>query len=168
MNKIISGIIFASCSIIVAPMAFACEPMHKGKPCNTSSNMHKGEPCDTSSKKMGMDSNQDGVISKQEFDSFHNSYFKKLDINNDGQLSSEEMQASHSKMHGRGDMHISDRFEKSDTNHDGALSREEAKDMTMLSQYFDKIDANKDGKVTQKELNTMMGKGSHKGMHGDM
>jgi len=164
MNKIISGIIFASCSIIAAPMAFAYEPMHKGAPCDTS--MHKSAPCDTSMQKMRMDSNQDGMVSKQEFDDFHNSYFKKIDVNNDGQLSPEEMQASHCKLHGREDMHISNRFEKSDTNHDGALSRKEAKDMPMLSQYFDKIDANKDGKVTQKELNVMMG--NHQGMHGKM
>ena len=142
MNKLISSILVASCTVIAAPMALACDPMHKDQPCD------KGFEA--------MDSNHDGAISKKEFDAFHSKHFKELDTNHDGKLSAEEMQAVHHPMHGRGEAFIGKRFEAADANHDGALTKEEAKDMPMLLQHFDEIDTNKDGKVTPEELKAMM------------
>lgn len=144
MNKFISSFVAASCTVIAASSAWACEPMHKGLPCGKFFEQ--------------MDSNHDGAISKKEFDAFHNKHFKELDANHDGKVTQEEMQAAHPQMHehGRGDALINRRFEAADTNHDGALTKEEAKDMPMLSQHFDEIDTNKDGKVTQEELKAMM------------
>lgn len=149
MNKLISGII-ASCGIIAAPLAHACEPMHRGPGAAT----YFEE----------MDTNKDGAISKKEFDAFHDKHFKEVDANHDGKITREEMQAAHPGMHAhggkhgdmRGDAFIGRRFEAADTNHDGALTKEEAKDMPMLSQHFDEIDTNKDGKVTPDEVKAMM------------
>jgi Ca2+-binding EF-hand superfamily protein len=148
MKKAISSLIVASCTVIAASAAWACEPMHEGQPC--------GKYFEE------MDANHDGAISKKEFDAFHGKHFKELDTNHDGKLTQDEMEAAHPQMHGHehghmgGDHLISKRFEAADTNHDGALTREEAKDMPMLSQHFDEIDANKDGKVTPEELKAIM------------
>ncbi|KAF0205462.1 MAG: signal transduction protein with EFhand [Gallionellaceae bacterium] len=143
MNKIISSIVIASCTVLAAPSAWACPPMHQGQPC--------GKHIDE------MDANKDGSISKKEFDAFHNKHFKELDANHDGKISQEEMLAAYpGKMHERGDALISKRFDTADANHDGALTKEEAKDMPMLSKNFDEIDTNKDGKVTPEELKAMM------------
>lgn len=152
MNKIVSGIVIASCTLIAAPLALACEPMHDGK---------FGDKVFTE-----MDTNKDGAVSKKEFEAFHNKYFKELDANHDGKVTQEEMQALHSQMHPHGDMLIGKRFEAADTDHDGSLTREEAKDMPMLSKYFDEIDTNKDGKVTQDELKAMMENNHAEGMPG--
>jgi Ca2+-binding EF-hand superfamily protein len=148
MNKAISSLIVASCTVIAASAAWACEPMHKGQPCGKFFEV--------------MDTNHDGAISKKEFDAFHGKHFKELDANHDGKITQEEMEEAHPHMHDhghghmQGDMLINRRFEAADVNHDGALSRDEAKSMPMLSEHFDEIDTNKDGKVTQEELKAMM------------
>lgn len=145
MKKAVS-IIVASCTVIAASAAWACEPMREGQPC--------GKYFE------GMDTNHDGAISKKEFDAFHSKHFKELDANHDGKITQDEMEAAHPHMHEHARMHgdhlIGKRFEAADTNHDGALTREEAKDMPMLSEHFDEIDTNKDGKVTPEELKAMM------------
>lgn len=155
MNKAISSLIVASCTLIAAPLALACDPMHQNQPC--------GKHFE------GMDSNHDGAISKKEFDAFHSKHFKELDANHDGKLTQDEMEATPPQMHGRmhGDNLIGKRFEAADTNHDGALTREEAKDMPMLSLHFDEIDSNKDGKVTPEELKAMMEEHRNEGRPGN-
>lgn len=161
MNKIIAGLIFASSAVVLAPVVWACEPMY-------------GDHLSTKVFEE-MDANKDGVISKKEFDAYHNKHFKELDANHDGKITIEEFEAGHSAMHedhcdephhGFGQHHgydeqqsdsfISKRFEAADTNHDGALSREEAKSMPMILDHFDEIDTNKDGKVTEEEIKAMM------------
>jgi Ca2+-binding EF-hand superfamily protein len=155
MNKIIGSIVIASCSVFAASMASACEPRHGGA---------FGEKIFAE-----MDANKDGVLTKKEFDVFHNKHFNEMDRNHDGKITPEEMEAAHPKMHKdhcdekhrgdeeqRGDAFISKRFEAADTNHDGALNQEESKSMPMILQHFDEIDTNKDGKVTEDELKAMM------------
>jgi len=144
MNKTISSLIVASCTLVATPLALACDPMHQGQPCDKAF--------------AGMDANKDGTISKKEFEAFHNKHFKELDSNKDGKLTEDELQSAHPQMHehGHGDALISKRFETSDLDHDGGLTREEAKNMPMLSQHFDEYDADKNGKVTQEELKAMM------------
>ena len=157
--KTLLSITIASCALVAAPAAWACEPMYEGQ---------SGEGYFEA-----MDANKDGAISKKEFDAFHNKHFKEMDSNKDGKISLEEMQAEHSKMHEHkgkhmhgehGDMLIGNRFDAADTDHDGSLTREEAKDMPMLSKYFDEIDSNKDGKVTHEEVKAMMEKNRSAGM----
>jgi Ca2+-binding EF-hand superfamily protein len=151
MNKFI--VIVASCSILAAPLALACEPK-----CDTKSGGRYFEE---------MDSNKDGTISKKEFDAFHSKHFKELDANKDGKVTQEEMQAAHPQMHERGDMLINKRFDAADTDHDGALSREEAKVTPMILQHFDEFDSNKDGKVTQEEIKAMMERNRSEGNPGN-
>jgi Ca2+-binding EF-hand superfamily protein len=165
MNKIISGFIVASGIILTVPIASACEPGHAGR---------------FETKIFAeMDANKDGVISKKEFDAFHNNHFKELDANHDGKITIEEFEAAHSAMqpdhcdeqhHGHdkehGNAFISKRFEAADTNHDGAISREEAKSMPMILEHFDQIDANKDGKITEDEIKAMMKEHDAEPQHG--
>jgi len=148
MNKVIGSLVVASCTVLAASSAWACDPMHQGQPC--------GKYFEE------MDANHDGKISKKEFDTFHNKHFKEMDTNHDGKITQDEMEAAHPQMHEhehghkQGDMLINRRFEAADVNHDGALSKDEAKSMPMVSEHFDEIDKNKDGKVTQEELKAMM------------
>jgi Ca2+-binding EF-hand superfamily protein len=161
MNRIISGLIIASGTVFIAPLASACEPMY-------------GDHSSTVIFE-AMDSNKDGLISKKEFDAYQKMHFKEMDANHDGKITIEEFEAAHYKMHAdhcdephhgfgqqtdydaeHGDSFISKRFDAADTNHDGALSREEAKNMPMVQEHFDAIDTNKDGKVTLDEIKAMM------------
>lgn len=156
MKKMISVAALASAAALMAPSSWACPPMHNSKWVEK----HFAE----------MDANHDGVITKKEFDSFHNQHFKTLDTNHDGKLTPAEMAAGHAEhpdhadhaeySANHGDMLIHKRFEAADTNHDGALSREEAKATPMISQHFDEIDSNHDGLVTLAEVQAMM-KGEH-------
>jgi Ca2+-binding EF-hand superfamily protein len=157
MNKIIGGVLIASGAIFTLSTASACEPRHAG----------------LFSEKIfaDMDTNKDGVVSKKEFDAYHNKHFKALDTNHDGKITIEEFLAAHPPLskdhcdephqaighpHGFEEQHsdsfINKHFDAADTNHDGALSREEAKSAPMILEHFDEIDVNKDGKVTEEEL----------------
>jgi Ca2+-binding EF-hand superfamily protein len=161
MNKIISGLIIASSAMFGISMASACEPMHGG--------------LQSTKTFVEIDTNKDGLITKKEFDAFHNKHFKEMDANHDGKVTIEEFDSGHSSLrkdhcdethpgfkqhHGyeaeHGKSFVSKRFEAADTNHDGALSREEAKTMPMVLEHFDQLDTNKDGKVTEEEIKAMM------------
>src|SRR5687768_15049126 len=43
----------------------------------------------------GMDANNDGMVSKAEADTFHESHFKKMDANSDGSVTKEEAEIFH-------------------------------------------------------------------------
>jgi len=102
-----------------------------------------------------MDTNNDGSISKAEFDAAHSKYFQELDTDKDNKLSMQEMKAGHQttgkKGEGRG-------FDAADTDSNGELTREEVKDMPRLQKNFDKMDTNKDGKLTRAEMDAAMQK----------
>ena len=100
-----------------------------------------------------MDTNNNGAITRAEFNAFQARHFKEMDTNGDGKITHAEMEAGHKKAMGNGSgmTHLDERFKAADTNHDGGLGREEAKAMPMLSMYFDEVDTNKDGKVTREE-----------------
>jgi Ca2+-binding EF-hand superfamily protein len=161
MNKIIRGLIIASSAVFSISMASACESMHED---HQSTIIFEA-----------MDLNKDGLISKKEFDAYHNKHFKGMDANHDGKITIEEFEAGFSAIHKdhcdvphrsfgqhhgynaeHGKSFFSKRFEAADTNHDGALSREEAKSMPMVLEHFDQLDTNKDGKVTEDEIRALM------------
>lgn len=110
-----------------------------------------------------MDTNGDGVVSKDEFDAFNAKRFREMDSNNDGNLTLEEMQGGSKQ----GTGHLDERFNAADTNHDGFLDRDEAKALPMLLMYFDEVDANKDGKITRQEYFDAMPR-LHRGKQKDM
>jgi len=107
-----------------------------------------------------MDTNNDGMISKTEFDAAHDKHFNDMDTNGDNQLSSDEMRAGNKQNLSK---IKSKHFNSADTDHDGVLSKEEAKKLPRIFEQFDKIDANKDSKLTPEELGDLMTrKSSHK------
>jgi Ca2+-binding EF-hand superfamily protein len=161
MNRIIRGLIIASSTVFSISMASACESMHED---------HQSTVIFEA-----MDLNKDGLITKKEFDAYHNKHFKKMDANHDGKITIEEFEEAHSALHKdhcdephhrygqqhgydteQGKSFISKRFEAADTNHDGGISREEAKSMPMILEHFDQLDTNKDGKVTEDEIKALM------------
>lgn len=63
-------------------------------------NKHDGKmgmPMAAQMKEM-MDTNKDGVISKEEFMRAHEAMFDRMDTNHDGRLDAEEQKAAHEKM----------------------------------------------------------------------
>jgi len=102
-----------------------------------------------------VDTDNDGAISKSEFDAYyaqHNTkHFLEIDANKDGKLTPEEMHGDQQKPATSGTTHLDQRFNAADADHDGGLNREEAQNMPMLLQYYKEVDANKDGKVTRQE-----------------
>ncbi len=166
MNKTIYRMFAASCVVLAAsvPLAMADDGM-----------MHRGDYADRMFDLM--DTNHDGVVTKKEFDAFHDKWFKEMDANHDGKVTREEMEAARQKMAGqmRDQMRaqFKKRFDEADANHDGALSKEEAQKMPYVAQHFEELDANHDGKVTYEEIESAMkrmhgqGGGMCDGMHGD-
>ncbi len=143
--KVFSKLILTGCLLCAAPLVQACDVKHQA------------EYGDQFFKEM--DKNGDGVVSKKEFDAFHNEHFKEMDTNKDGKITREEMNAVHKKMMDKCDVSFDTRFDDSDINHDGALSKDEAGiGMPMLFKHFDEIDANKDGKITKEEIAASMKK----------
>ena len=141
--KALSKLILAGCLLCAAPLVQACD----AKNCGGCGGGYFNK----------MDKNNDGAISKKEFDAFHSEHFKDMDSNKDGKISQDEMGASHGRMAGKGPMMFDQRFDETDINHDGALSRDEAEiGMPMIFAHFDEYDANKDGKVSKDEVVSSM------------
>lgn len=102
-----------------------------------------------------MDADNDGTISKAEFDEAHSKHFYEMDTDKDNKLSSAEMVAGHQKAAGK----IREKsFNAADADKNGVLTREEVKDIPRLSKGFDKMDTNKDGKLSREEMQAAMQK----------
>jgi hypothetical protein len=102
--------------------------------------------------------------------------FDRLDTNHDGVISRQEFMAAHSQMRERhASMMMHDRnapghmhgmgmgahlFEMADANHDGRVSLQEAEAAALA--HFDRADLNHDGKLTPEERRQ-----AHQLMHGD-
>lgn len=103
---------------------------------------------------MQSDANNDGVLTRQEFDAGRDAMFARQDANNDGQLTREEMRAGREGRErggrwggrGRGGMH---NFERADANNDGNITREEF--LAGPTEHFNRIDANHDGVISASE-----------------
>ena len=149
MNKSIKYLSAFSALLLGATLAYAegekCDtPMH-----NQSFNAKEGITFSS------VDTNNDGAITKSEFDAYyakHNEkHFQEIDANKDGQLTPEEMNGGQATQPVTGTTHLDRRFAAADANHDGGLDHGEAKDMPMLLQYYKEVDTNNDGKVTRQE-----------------
>lgn len=93
------------------------------------------------------DANNDGVLTRQEFDAARTAHFTQLDRDNNGQLSREEMRAMRGahggrRGHGAG-------LDRADANNDGAITREEF--LAGPTERFNRLDANNDGVISQAE-----------------
>ena len=102
------------------------------------------------------DANNDGVITRAEFDASRTTHFARLDANNDGQLTREEMRADRGERghHRGGRGHRGGPgghggFEGADANNDGNITRDEflARPIAM----FDRLDANHNGVIEASE-----------------
>lgn len=77
---------------------------------------------------MRADANNDGVVTRQEWDAFRAAEFARLDANRDGELSRDEMRAGrHWGGRGGGGPDGGRRFDfaRIDANHDGVISQQE-------------------------------------------
>ena len=97
------------------------------------------------------DANNDGVLTRQEFDAGRDARFSQLDANNDGQLTREEMRAMRGdrggmRGHHRGGMHG---MRGADADNDGNITREEF--LAGPIEHFDRLDANNDGVISADE-----------------
>ncbi|MBI3438096.1 MAG: hypothetical protein HY054_05495 [Proteobacteria bacterium] len=107
------------------------------------------------------DANNDGVVTRQEWDTFRAAEFVRLDANHDGQLSRDEMRAGrHWGVHRRGDpnggppseSHDRGRhfdLSRLDANHDGNISRLEF--LAGPNERFDRLDTNHDSVISASE-----------------
>lgn len=91
------------------------------------------------------DANNDGVLTRQEFDAGRVAHFTRLDANTDGQLSREEMRAMRGDRHHRGRRGGMHGLRGADANNDGNITRDEF--LSRPLQRFDRLDANDDGVI---------------------
>ena len=106
-----------------------------------------------------MDSNTDGMVTREEFSTFGDNKFKEMDVNGNGQITLEEMKAGHRKMmsggrqmdndSSQGDM-AQKMFKAMDTNSDGMVTREEFR--TFGDKKFKEMDVNGNGQITLEEM----------------
>jgi Ca2+-binding EF-hand superfamily protein len=95
------------------------------------------------------DANNDGTLTRQEFDAGRDATFARLDANNDGALSREEMRAMREGHRGHrrgGGMHG---LTRADANNDGNITRDEF--LARPLEHFDRLDANDDGVISAAE-----------------
>lgn len=99
------------------------------------------------------DSNNDGVLTRAEFDAGRQALFARLDADNNGQLTREEMQAERAEHRGRRGGHRGrppgGGLEGADANNDGNITRDEF--LARPIQMFDRLDANHDGVISAAE-----------------
>ena len=97
------------------------------------------------------DANNDGVLTRQEFDAGRNAMFARQDANNDGQLARDEMHRGGHGGHHRGGrdggMHS---LASADANNDGNITRDEF--LARPLEHFNRMDANHDGVIDAAEL----------------
>jgi hypothetical protein len=86
MNKTFNHVAIASCFILGITLAYADSDSSRG-------NMHDQMFQD-------MDTNSDGMVTRDESKAFGAKKFNEIDANGDGQITSEEMNAAHKKMMG--------------------------------------------------------------------
>ncbi len=95
-----------------------------------------------------MDENNDGRVTRAEFDAGHAGMFIRLDANRDGAITAEEMDSGRpdrGERHGRHGEH-----RNPDANNDGVVTREEF--LAGPVSAFARFDANGDGRLTGEEI----------------
>lgn len=135
-----------------AGLAFAQEGAHRGPPGGMI---------------FQSDANNDGVVTRQEFDAGRDAMFTRLDTNHDNQLSREEMRAGW-REHGGPDGHRGGQrggpdgghmLDRADANHDGNITREEF--LAGPTAMFQRLDTNHDGVISAGERPQRSERGEH-------
>jgi Ca2+-binding EF-hand superfamily protein len=101
------------------------------------------------------DSNNDGVLTRQEFDAGRDTRFARLDADNNGQLTREEMRAMRGEHADRGDRHGRHRggmhgLRSADANNDGNITRDEF--LAGPLEHFNRLDADHNGVISTAEM----------------
>ena len=110
------------------------------------------------------DTNADGKLSVDEFESAKKAKFSSMDTNGDGRVTVAEMDAYNAqrgkeKKASKGaEMSSSDKIKKMDTNGDGALSAEES--AAGAKTRFEEMDTNRDGSLSKGEYDAGHAKAS--------
>lgn len=150
-------ILFAAALMLVAAPAAAqqSQPSQPGQPSPQSPQSPQSPPMPFF---RGMDTNNDGAVSQDEFLAAHQRGGKgygAADQNNDGVVSRDEfLQAGQQRREAR--------FQQLDRNKDGQLTQEELQQHSMA--MFRSMDANSDGRITQEEIRHKRGRGMGPGM----
>lgn len=158
MNKTIISIAAVSIMSLATTLAYAAgekcdtQKRHHGQGCH-----HGDKGCDHGGMLKEMDADNDGTVTKSEFDGFHArrqaEHFAEMDANKDGKLTGDEMTCKQDRSARlKRAEHLAMVFDKADANKDNSLDAKEVKDMPMLSRNFKEVDADKDGKVTREEF----------------
>lgn len=100
-----------------------------------------------------MDTDNNGQVSRTEFDQYWTQRFQAADSNNDGKLSQQEARTAAQSMSG-GQLASQTRFDhmfrSADSNNDGAISKSE--DLAYHNKMFRQADSNNDGKLSVAEV----------------
>lgn len=101
------------------------------------------------------DTNQDGVLTRAEFDAGRTAMFTRMDADNDGSVTREERRAQFEARRGQRGEHGPRRhgrhnsLERLDVNNDGSITREEY--LAHPIARFDRLDADKNGVISASE-----------------
>jgi Ca2+-binding EF-hand superfamily protein len=102
-----------------------------------------------------IDTNGDGVISKDEMTAARERLFKRLDRNGDGVIDEKEMESARQAIKDRAEVaqaRLGNRWRRMDTNGDGKVSEQEFASSMPL---FDLVDRNGDGRLSADEIATV-------------
>lgn len=103
------------------------------------------------------DSNNDGAVTRQEFDAGRDAMFARMDANSDGNVTAEEGRAARRAMfeqmreqrgEQRGERRQA-RWDRQDADSNGSISRDEF--LARPSEHFTRLDANNDGQISADE-----------------
>jgi Ca2+-binding EF-hand superfamily protein len=94
-----------------------------------------------------MDKDQNGNVSRTEFDDYMNKEFDSLDVNHDGELDESELARLHWNYLSTQLLPLMDK------DHSGKVSRKEF--MSFMNQEFDRLDVNHNGRLDVDELAAM-------------
>jgi len=95
------------------------------------------------------DANEDGAVTREEYDASRAARFNALDANDDGQLTRAEMRAGREEHSRRGGRRGAYRFEGADVDGDGNVSRDEF--LARPIRMFERLDTNDDGIINTAE-----------------
>lgn len=113
-----------------------------------------GDPQGAHRPGYAMDSNNDGVVSREEAKDFPrlSESFDAWDKNKDGQLDQAEVAAHRDAMHGEMRAKAHERWRAADKDGNGSLSREEVESsMPRMADRFKEMDLNDDGQISRDE-----------------